>query len=70
MRKLVSFLSGALIGGLVGATFALLFAPSTGMELQSRIRLSASELENEIRLAAHNKREELEKQLEKLRKPV
>jgi len=70
MKKLASFLSGALIGGLVGATFALLFAPSTGRELQGRIRLSASELENEIRLAAQNKREELEKQLEKLRKPA
>lgn len=70
MRKLASFLSGAMIGGLVGATFALLFAPSTGRELQGRIRLSASELENEIRLAAQTKREELEKQLEKLRKPA
>jgi gas vesicle protein len=69
MRKLASFISGALIGGLVGATFALLFAPGTGTELQGRIRLTAAELENEVRSAAQNKREELRKQLENLRKP-
>ncbi len=70
MRKLTSFLTGALIGGLVGATFALLFAPSTGPELQGRIRLSVNDLGNEVRSAATNKREELQKQLENLRKPI
>lgn len=69
MRKLASFITGALIGGLVGATFALLFAPGTGKELQERIRLTATELGDEVRSAAQNKREELQKQLEGLRKP-
>ena len=40
MRKLASFLTGVVVGGLVGATFALLFAPSTGGELQGKIRFN------------------------------
>ena len=70
MRKLASFLSGVIVGGLVGATFALLFAPSTGGELQGKIRMTAAELQNEVRSAAQNKREELQKQLENMRKPA
>lgn len=70
MRKLASFLTGVIVGGLVGATFALLFAPSTGGEMQGRIRLAATELQNEIRAAAQSKREELQKQLANLRKPA
>jgi gas vesicle protein len=54
---------------LVGATFALLFAPATGGELQGRLRLRAAELQKEIWSAAQSKREELQKQLEILRKP-
>ncbi len=70
MRKLASFLSGVIIGGLVGATFALLFAPSTGGELQGSLRLRAAEFQKEIMSAAQSKREELQKQLENLRKPA
>jgi gas vesicle protein len=69
MRRLASFLTGAIIGGLVGATFALLFAPATGGELQGRLRLRAAEFQIEIWSAAQSKREELQKQLEILRKP-
>jgi gas vesicle protein len=69
MRRLASFLTGAIIGGLVGATFALLFAPATGGELQGRLRLRAAEFQKEIWSAAQSKREELQKQLEILRKP-
>ncbi|MBA4421145.1 MAG: hypothetical protein C0391_08350 [Anaerolinea sp.] len=69
MKKLISFLSGALLGGLVGATFALLFAPSTGKELQEKMLLNAQDLKNEIQLAAKSRRQELQAQLDKLRKP-
>lgn len=67
MRKLVSFLGGAFLGGLVGATFALLFTPSTGPELQSRIRRSFNEIVDEVKTAALDKRQELTVELEKLR---
>lgn len=69
MKKLISFLSGALLGGLVGATFALLFAPSTGRELQEKILLNAQDLKNEIQQAAKSRRQELQTQLDNLRKP-
>ncbi len=68
MRKMLSFLMGATIGGLVGATFALLFAPSSGIELQSKMKTNFTDLTNEIRQAATDRRKELTLQLEALRK--
>jgi gas vesicle protein len=67
MKKFISFLSGVVVGGLVGATFALLFAPSSGKQLQERLKLNAEELKNEISLAARNRRNELQAQLDNLR---
>jgi len=68
MRKFLSFFSGAVIGGLVGATFAVLFAPSTGTELQQKMKTSFIELKSEIESAAMDKRAELEEELVRLRK--
>ncbi len=65
---MLSFLMGATIGGLVGATFALLFAPSSGIELQSKMKTNFTDLTNEIRQAATDRRKELTLQLEALRK--
>jgi len=67
MKKFISFISGVVVGGLVGATFALLFAPSSGKQLQERLKLNAEELKNEISVAARNRRNELQAQLENLR---
>lgn len=68
MKKLINFIAGAILGGLVGATLALIFAPSSGKELQQRLMLNANELKNEIMLAAQSRRAELETQLDQLRK--
>ena len=68
MRKFFSFIGGAILGGLVGATFALLFAPGTGPELQKKMKSSFIELKNEIETAAQDKRVELELELDRLRK--
>jgi len=67
MRKLLSFISGVFVGGLVGATFAILFAPSTGTELQEKMRSSFIELKGEIESAAMDKKTELEEELNRLR---
>jgi len=67
MKKFISFISGVVVGSLVGATFALLFAPSSGKQLQERLKLNAEELKNEISVAARNRRNELQAQLENLR---
>jgi gas vesicle protein len=68
MRKMISFVSGAVLGGLVGATLALLLAPSSGMALQDKMRQSYEELKSEVQKAASDRRKELTVQLETLRK--
>jgi len=67
MRKLINFITGIFIGGLVGVTLGLLFAPSTGKEFQQRLLLNANELKGEIELAAKTRRQELQTRLENLR---
>jgi gas vesicle protein len=67
MRKMISFLSGAVLGGLVGATLALLFAPSSGQDFQGKVKQSFAELTDEVKRAASDRRQELTVQLETLR---
>jgi gas vesicle protein len=38
MKKFLSFMSGVIMGGLVGATIALLLAPFSGETLRGQIR--------------------------------
>lgn len=67
MRRLASFLAGLLIGGLVGGTLALLFAPASGRQLQQRISETLDRLSGEVRTAAEQRRKELEEELNRLR---
>ena len=69
MRRVMSFLSGAVMGGLVGVTLALLFTPSSGETLQEQIRDRANRVQEEVKKAAAARREELEEQLNELRSP-
>ncbi len=69
MRRTLSFFIGVTLGGLVGATLALLFAPSSGMELRAQIRDRAENLAGEVRQAANTKRIELQQRLDTLRAP-
>ena len=70
MKKFTSFLSGAILGGLVGGITALLLAPSAGSELRSTIEQKVKNIQNEIQTAAKEKRIELEEELQKLRAPA
>jgi gas vesicle protein len=70
MKKLLGFLSGAVMGGLVGATLALLLAPSSGDELRGQLHDRYGAFQSEIKQAMDAKRIELEGKLEDLRKPV
>jgi gas vesicle protein len=67
MRKVTSLLLGALVGGLVGSSLALLFAPSSGEETRQQINDYFTNLKQEVESAAEEKRAELEAQLKKLR---
>jgi len=67
VRKIVNFLAGFFLGGLIGAAAGLLLAPYRGTELQKQIRLRVDELMEEGRKAAEARQAELERQLEAFR---
>ncbi|PWH18617.1 MAG: hypothetical protein DDG59_05660 [Anaerolineae bacterium] len=69
MRKFFNFFIGALIGGFLGATVALLLAPSSGEALRLELRERVQRLQEELRQAAAQRRAELEEQLAALRSP-
>lgn len=69
MRRTLSFLYGAFLGGLIGATVGLLLAPGPGEELQSMIKDRAQQVQLEVKNAAAARRAELEEQLAGLRAP-
>ena len=69
MRRAFSFFIGTLIGGMIGAAMALLFAPSAGRDLRVQIGDRAQGLAADIRQAANSKRIELKERLETLRAP-
>ena len=70
MRGAVSFVVGAILGSLVGASLAILLAPMSGQELRNEISDRARSISEEVEMAAKARRAELEKQLEQLRNPV
>ena len=70
MKKFFGFLSGAVMGGLVGATLALLLAPSSGEKLRGQLQDRFGAIQDEIKRAMDDKRLELEGKLEELRQPV
>lgn len=67
MRKLGNLMFGALLGGLVGGTLAILFAPASGEETRGNIQAYFENLKEEVNRAADEKRTELENQLKALR---
>lgn len=69
MRRAFSFFIGTLIGGILGATMALLFAPLAGKNLRVQINDRAQGFVADIRHAANTKRIELQERLETLRAP-
>ncbi len=69
MKKILSFISGAMMGGLVGATLAILLTPESGEELRSKMQAQVQQIQAEIKAATENRRAELEEQLETLRAP-
>jgi gas vesicle protein len=67
MRKFGYWFLGTLLGGLVGSSLALLFAPASGEETRCEIDEYFKNVKNEMTRAAEEKRVELEEQLAKLR---
>jgi gas vesicle protein len=69
MRRVFGFFIGATIGGMVGVTLALLFAPASGEVIRAQISNHAQTFATDIRQAANTKRIELQERLEILRAP-
>ncbi len=69
MRGIMRFLSGAMLGAVVGAALALLFAPASGEDLRGDMQERAQQIQIEVRQAAEARRSELEQQLAELRTP-
>lgn len=69
MRKFMSFIFGILLGGLVGVTLSLLFAPESGANVRAQIRERAEAFTSEIRQAVNTKRIELQDRFENMRTP-
>jgi gas vesicle protein len=70
MQKVVMFIFGAIIGGLVGSALALLLAPMSGNELRSEASGYSHQVKEEIVRAAALRRAELERELADLRREV
>jgi len=70
MRRTMSFLIGAAIGGFFGAAAALLFAPLSGRDLRIQISDRTQAFAADIRQAANTRRIELQERLEVLRTPT
>jgi gas vesicle protein len=68
MKGVINFLSGLILGGLVGATLAILLAPESGEELRGEIRERVESIQAEVNRAANERRAELEKELAGLRR--
>ena len=62
MRKAINFLSGLVLGALVGAAAGLLLAPQAGGEMQGTLRGHLNTVIEEGRRAASERRAELEAQ--------
>lgn len=58
----IRFLSGVIVGALVGAVTALLFTPQSGEDFQRVMRERAEQIAEEGRRAAAERRAELEAQ--------
>lgn len=69
MNRALNFLLGATIGGLIGATVAILLAPASGEELRAEINLRTNQIRSEVSQAAADRRAELERQLAALKAP-
>jgi gas vesicle protein len=64
MNKILSFIAGSMCGAVVGATIALLLAPSSGEELRGEMVHRWEEALDEARLAMEETRRDLQAQFE------
>lgn len=69
MHRVTSFLSGFIMGCLIGGALGLLLTPASGEHLRQQMRSRAQQFQIEIKTAASERRAELEHELAALRQP-
>lgn len=69
MRQALSFFVGIIVGGLVGASVGILFAPVSGENLRFQIQERSIQLKDDVKSVAEARRAELERELAALREP-
>ena len=67
MSRMSKFLLGAMIGGMMGTILALLLTPDSGENLRGHIKDIQQKIVLDVNDAAKQKREELERELSRLR---
>ncbi len=68
MRKLLDFLTGLIVGALVGGAIGLFLSPQPGSETQQTLRARINEIIEEGKRAAAQRRAELEAELAEAKK--
>ena len=64
MRRIFSFMAGALCGAVVGGVATLLLTPASGEDLRAQAEARWQDAKNEAQLAMDERRRELEDQFE------
>ncbi len=69
MDRIGRFVLGAIIGGLFAAAVVILLTPTPGNDLRKRLGSRLEDMRTEVKMAAENRRKELELELGKLQRP-
>ncbi len=64
MKRIFSFMAGALCGAVVGGVATLLLTPASGEDLRAQAEARWQDAKNEAQLAMDEKQRELEDQFE------
>lgn len=67
MRRFIQFLTGFFVGGILSSALVILFAPVSGTDVRERLSSYVTNLRDEIKTAAQERRAELEAELNALR---
>jgi hypothetical protein len=63
MSRAMKFLIGSVMGGILGATAAILLAPGSGEETRNAVKYRIEQMTDEFQSAVQQRKEELEAEL-------